>query len=89
MEISSKLAIGLASWYRRVGRVTVAPVLAAVFEAQNESRLHRCLSECYIYGGEKLVRPDQIDYLFLGFFHQNSDPAGRYNKNKNLINSNL
>ena len=35
--------------------MTVAPVLAAaVFEAQNKSRLHRCLSKCYI-GGEKLV----------------------------------
>ena len=34
--------------------MTVAPVLAAVLEAQNESRFHRCLSKCYI-GGEKLV----------------------------------
>ena len=34
--------------------MTVAPVLAAVFETQNESRLHRCLSECYI-DGENLV----------------------------------
>ena len=34
--------------------MTVAPVLAAVFKAQNESRLHRCLSECYICG-KKLV----------------------------------
>ena len=32
----------------------VAPVLAAVLEAQNESRLRRWLGECYI-GGEKLV----------------------------------
>ena len=32
----------------------VAPVLAVVFEVQNESRLHKCLSKCYI-GGEKLV----------------------------------
>ena len=31
------------------------------------------------------IRPDQIDFLFLGFF-QNNDPAGRY---KHLINSNL
>ena len=38
----------------RVGRLTVAPVLASVFEAQKESRLRRCLSECYI-GREKLV----------------------------------
>ena len=34
--------------------MTVAPVLAAVFKAQNKSRLHRCVGECYI-GGEKLV----------------------------------
>ena len=32
--------------------MTVAPVLADLFEAQNESRLD--LGECYI-GGEKLV----------------------------------
>ena len=35
--------------------MTVAPALAAVFEAQKESRLCRYLSECYI-GREKLVR---------------------------------
>ena len=34
--------------------MTVAPVLAAVFEAQNENRLCRWLCECYI-GGEKLI----------------------------------
>ena len=34
--------------------MTVVPVLAAVFEAQNESRLCRWLGECYI-GREKLV----------------------------------
>ena len=28
--------------------MTVVPVLAAVFEAQNEIRLHRWLGECYI-----------------------------------------
>ena len=34
--------------------MTVAPVLAEVFEAQNKSRLCRRLGECYI-AGEKLV----------------------------------
>ena len=32
----------------------VVPVLVAVFEAQNKSRLRRWLDKCYL-GGEKLV----------------------------------
>ena len=62
MEISSKssldgcdgLAIGLAT-HHGVGHVTVAPALAAVLEARNESSLHTWLGECYT-GREKLVR---------------------------------
>ena len=57
MEISvngwDRVAIGLAQ-YCGVDCETATPVLAAVFEAQNESRLRRWLGVCYL-GGEKLV----------------------------------
>ena len=40
-----------------LGSMMVLPVLAAVFEAQNESRLCRWLGE-YCIGGEELVSKD-------------------------------
>ena len=41
---------------------------------------------CCSLHSHALFKPDQINFLFLWFFHQSSD---QYNKNKNLINSNL
>ena len=50
-----------------------------------KSFVHRDLAARNILLDDDLnckVRPDQIDFLFLRFFHQNSDPAGQYNNKK-------
>ena len=62
MAIAWKLVQGFVEWpiglanIVGVDREMVVPLLVAVFEAQNESRLHRWLGECYIGRGMLVIK---------------------------------